>query len=206
VERVRFASTQQIRLALADSLDGPFRCIDDKPILDKTHDPQHWDCDSPVGVNNPALLQHPNGQFWLYYKAAGADGIRRMGLAIADRIEGPYRRNGTGPVVGFDGPIEDEYVFIENGKFHMICTDNHGRFMRQGGLHLDSEDGIHWPVCKQGYQPGHYYGIPDWYGYLGRPQILLRDGHPAYLFVAQHGGKFGRSTGAVLRCEPAKRR
>jgi hypothetical protein len=155
-----------------------------------------------VGVNNPALLQHPNGQFWLYYKAMGADGVRRMGLAIADRIEGPYRRYGAKPVVGFDGPIEDEYVFVEDGKFNMICTDNHGRFMENGGLHLVSDDGIHWPVCKQAYQPGHYYNMPDWYGYLGRPQVLMRDGHPAYLFVAQHGGEYGRSTGTVFRCNP----
>jgi len=73
-----------------------------------------------------------------------------------------------------DGPDSRTHVSLEDGKFHMICTDNHGRFMRQGGLHLISDDGIHWPICKQGYQPGHYYDMPDWYGYLGRPQILMR--------------------------------
>jgi hypothetical protein len=42
--------------------------------------------------------------------------------------------------------------------------------------------------------------VADWEGYLGRPQVLMRGGHPAYLFVAQHGGQYGRSTGTVLRC------
>ena len=38
----------------------------------------------------------------------------------------------------------------------------HGPSMRQGGLHLTSDDGIHRPICRQAYQAGHDYDKPDW--------------------------------------------
>ena len=34
---------------------------------------------------------------------------------------------------------------------------------------------------------------------LERPQVLIRDGKPEYLFLAYKGGKYGTSSGAVLK-------
>ena len=83
---------KRIGLALAKSLDGPWERVGDEPILD-VGSPEEWD---DAVVSNPSLLQHPNGEYWLYYKGWDWDtgrrfnGNRKYGLAIAKDITGPY--------------------------------------------------------------------------------------------------------------------
>ncbi|MGD8786715.1 MAG: hypothetical protein PVJ60_04760, partial [Phycisphaerales bacterium] len=101
--------------------------------------------------------------------------------------------------------IEDAYVFIENGKFKMIARDM-GIFNHEVGLYLESEDGIKWSKPKIAYYPVRKYvkepPAPSYlrkYGRLERPQILMRNGKPAYLFNASQGGRFMNSSAFVFK-------
>ena len=83
-------------------------------ILSPPEDPLIWSHGSLVGVNNPALLAHPDGRFFLYYKAMQEGDVRRMGVAIADKLEGPYifQKNF---LTSNSEEIEDGYAIAEKG-------------------------------------------------------------------------------------------
>lgn len=199
------AATQRVGLAMADSLDGPFERVSKGPVFDTSPDRNQWDS---YLVTNPALLQHPNGEFWLYYKAWDRynDGFRKMGLAKATRIEGPYKRFGKNPVVDFSKDrkqVEDAYVWRSGGRYYMLMADNMGGVVKQhGGLLMESADGERWGKPSLGYDTSDVYfgGKRERFE---RPQLLLRNGRPAYLFLALRGGKYNTSSGAVLRVRPA---
>ena len=192
------ASAQRIGLAVADSPEGPWtRISDEAPLLDISPDESQWDS---YLTTNPALLQHPNGQLWLYYKAWDRynDGLRKMGLAVAEQLEGPYLRHEGNPIVDFsaiDAQVEDAYVWFENGGFHMLMRDM-GVIHPHVGLYLCSEDGIHWSEPQLGYDksPVYFGGNVERFE---RPQILMKGGKADYLFCALMNAD--SSTGAVLK-------
>ncbi|HET9571530.1 MAG TPA: hypothetical protein VFP20_09020 [Bacteroidales bacterium] len=74
------------------------------------------------------------------------------------------------------------------------------------GLYFDSKDGIHWGKPKIGW-----YGLNSYiqepaptaklsrYGRLERPQLLIKNGKPAYLFNAAQGGTYGTASGFVFK-------
>ncbi len=194
------ATTQRIGLAMADSLNGEWmRVSDDKPILDTSPNPADWDS---YLTTNPALLQNGDGKYWLYYKAWDRlnDNMRKMGLAIADRVEGPYQKYPGNPIISFasiKSQVEDAYAFFCNGKYYMIMRDM-GVINSRVGLIMESNDGVHWSAPQLGYGDSSLYfgGQPE---RMERPQVLMRDGKPAYLFLAISGGKYKTSSGAVLK-------
>jgi hypothetical protein len=193
--------TQRIGLALADSLYGPWNRVGNGPLLDVSENKGMWDS---YITANPALLQHQDGQFWLYYKAWDRynDNMRKMGVAIAKQIEGPYIKHPANPLVDFScipAEAEDAYVFEENGKYHMLMRDM-GGFSKRGGIYLESEDGVQWSQPSIGYYPSHYYFDEPEYRFE-RPQVLMRNGAPAYLFLALMGWNGHRSSGAVLQIQ-----
>lgn len=194
--------TQRTGLAVADSLDGPWiRIGDEAPILDVTPDPRAWD--SYIAVN-PAYLRHPDGEHWLYYKCWDRhhDGFRKMGLAVAERVEGPYRKRPENPLVSYADQrkhVEDAYVFLEDGRFTMVMADDGGGVVKNhGGVLVHSDDGIHWGDPELAYETSDVYFGGEVQRFE-RPQVLMRDGHPAYLYLALMGGRYGTSSGAVLR-------
>jgi hypothetical protein len=134
--------TQRIGLATATSLNGPWRRRD-QPILAPSPDPAHWTHQSRCGVNNPAVVRVPDGRFFLYFKA-GPRSTRKsvMGLAIARRLEGPYRLQPE-PVTANQQTIEDGYAFLgRDGWVHLVTTDNHGILERGGGQQWKSTDAL----------------------------------------------------------------
>jgi len=148
-------------------------------------------------VNNPALLAHPGGGFFLYFKSHES----RMGVAVAERIDGPWVQLPF-PVTDNERPVEDGYAFVLDDRICLLTTDNHGIIERGGGLLWRSDDGIKFDSePEHGFHPlkVHLKGkIPPearfHYGRetkFERPQILMRDGHPAYLYApsgtALHG-------------------
>lgn len=212
----RKTDTKRIALATADSLYGPWK-RPDKPLLE-TGGEDAWDnhCTS-----NPAFVRHPNGQYWLYYKSWNSSdyynskhptvrGNRKYGLAIADKLEGPYIKYKGNPVIDFSGrgenrQIEDAFVYYEDGKFKMISRDM-GIFSHSVGLYLESEDGIHWSEPKIAFLELENYiketpppKIPRKYGRFERPQLLIRDNKPAYMFNATRGGKYLTATAALFK-------
>ena len=214
-------NTKRIGLATADSLLGPWK-RPDKPLLE-AGESDAWDdhCTS-----NPSFLKHPSGQYWLYYKSwntreyehtlnPAIRGNRKYGLAIADKLEGPYIKYSHNPIIdysklGNNRQLEDGNVYIENGRFYMIARDM-GRFDHEVGIILESEDGIKWSEPKISYFGySHYLKQPPAppnlkkYGRFERPQILMQNGKPTHLFVATQGGKYMSASAFVFEVKPLK--
>ena len=206
--------TKRIGLAVAGSLDGPWKRVSDKAPLLEAGPSGAWD---DMATTNPAFLQQPDGKFWLYYKSWNiADhvanrGVRKYGLAVADRLEGRYVKNDANPIIDLTkyGPLiqcEDAYIWrdVDDHRFKMIMRDM-SFFGEEYGLLFESNDGIHWPKPLIGYKPAINYFKPTQSsigrnGRIERPQLLLDEaGRPAYLFGAMAGGRFGTSTAVVLK-------
>jgi alpha-L-fucosidase len=183
-----FPASQRIGMVLADSLDGPWKKVGtDGLLLSPAKDPDSWSHDSQVGVNNPALLQHPDGRFFLYYKAMRKGDVRRMGVAVASQLEGPYLHHPE-PLTSNSGTIEDGYVFCEDDKVFLLTTDAQDG----GGLLWASDDGIQFGQPSAGFSKMSDYlpaeevaAAPNYYGRkFERPQVLIQDGHPTHLYVS----------------------
>lgn len=188
-ERPLHPANQCIGLAVSESLNGPWNRVgNDGLILAPPNNPKYWNYKALNGVNNPAFLQHPNGGFFLYFKSEGG----RMGVAIAENSEGPYVQLPF-PVTQNNQAVEDGYAFVLNGKIWLLTTDNHGLIEKGGGILWKSEDGIHFTQKEQGFLP-----LPEYVPHLNlkkakriyggmikleRPQVLLLEGKPAYLYA-----------------------
>ncbi len=195
-KKARVAS-QRIGMMMADHPAGPWTKLGkDGLVLSPPEDPEVWSYQSTVGVNNPALLVHPDGRFFLYYKAMKPGDVRRMGLAIAENIEGPYVFQQEA-LTSNETEIEDGYAFCENDKLYLLTTHN-----RAGTGYLwESTNGLDFGEPIVGYDTmASYLGedLVDAAKVLRgqkfeRPQVLLQDGHPSYLYLASganwKGGK-----------------
>ncbi len=211
-------NTKRIGLATADSLDGPW-IRPDKPLLEVGSDGS-WDDHC---TTNPAFLKHPNGEYWLYYKSWNTKeyeetkppairGNRKYGLAISKQLEGPYLRYEGNPIIDFSGyggnrQVEDAYIYYEKKRFRMIMRDM-GFFNHEVGLYFESKDGLHWSKPKIAYYGAEaYFKQPPApahltrYGRFERPQLLMKNGKPAYLFTATQGGSSMTSSGYVFKLE-----
>lgn len=205
--------TKSIGMALSDSLNGPW-IKHPVPLISRSNS-EAWD---DYFVSNPAFLQHPNGQFWLYYKACDRKswetigGIRKYGLAIADNLTGPYVKYNQKPLIdlsrtGEKVQIEDAYVFIENGKFKMVARDV-GYFDHFGGIYFESGNGVDWSKPQIAFHGADYYNVHDnKHEYLKRrnglerPQLLIQNQKPTHLFTATQGGKYNLSSGFVFKID-----
>ena len=209
-------NTKRIGLATADSLNGPWT-RPDKPLLEAGPDGA-WDDHC---TTNPSFIKHPNGQYWLYYKSWNSNeyynskdpvikGNRKYGLAIADKLEGPYVRYSGNPVIdysqkGGNPQFEDAFAWLEKGKFKMLARDM-GVYNQEVGLYIESKDGLKWDEPLVAFKPlREYVQQPPApanlkrYGRLERPQILFIKGKPAYLFTASQGGKYMTSSSFIFK-------
>lgn len=199
---------QRIGMLLSDNLNGPWKEIPNgnEPLLSPPNNNTLWCYDSGCGVNNPSLLKHPDGRYFLYFKAMTGPrptGRVKMGLAIANKIEGPYIIQ-PNSITANDRVIEDGYAFMYNGKFALLTTDNHGIIEEGGGILWTSEDGIHFNDYEKGFhrinrytdidmkQVAVHYGPQNSeYAKFERPQILLKNGKPQYLYAPSGINIFG---------------
>jgi hypothetical protein len=193
-------SNQCIGMAVSDSPSGPWKRVGkDGKVLAPPVEEKYWNHEAGNGVNNPALLQHPGGGFFLYFKSEDA----KMGLAIATDLEGPYVQLPF-PITANEQRIEDGYAFMYNGQYALLTTDNHGIIEAGGGLLWTSEDGIHFSDFEQGFRRINEYTEVDMtkvavhygpegrsYAKLERPQLLLLDGKPAYLYAPSGTNIYG---------------
>ena len=193
-------SNQCIGMAVSESPYGPWKRVGkDGKILTTPKNEKYWNHNAGNGVNNPALLQHPDGGFFLYFKSAEA----KMGLAVAEQAEGPYVQLPF-PVTTNEKRIEDGFAFLYEGKIALLTTDNHGIIEEGGGLLWTSSDGIHFNDYQQGFKRINQYTDIDMtmvavhYGPAGRsyakferPQVLLIEGKPSYLYVPSGTNIYG---------------
>ncbi len=193
-------SNQYICLSVSSSLYGPWEKVGDNgKILTPPTNPDYWNYKASNGVNNPAFLQHPDGGYFLYFKSEKA----RMGLAVAENLEGPYVQLPF-PVTVNNRNIEDGYAFMYKGKFALLTTDNHGIIESGGGILWTSEDGIHFDTYEKGFHRINDYTNVDMkkvavhygtknrkYAKFERPQVLLKEGKPWYLYVPSGTNIYG---------------
>ncbi len=197
-------SNQYICLSVSKNLYGPWKKAgDDGVVLTTPKNPDYWNYNASNGVNNPAFLQHPNGGYFLYFKSENA----RMGLAVAESLEGPYIQMPF-PVTANDRNIEDGYAFLYKDQFALLTTDNYGIIEAGGGILWTSEDGIKFEEYEKGlhriadYNNGtdytnalkpriHYGPASQQFAKPERPQILLIDGEPGYLYVGSGHNIYG---------------
>jgi len=212
-------ANQRIGMAISDMLYGPWKKVGkDGMILAPPVDRGHYNCKAGNGVVNPAFLQHPDGRLFLYFKSNDTRKNQRwhsrMGLATAEKIEGPYVQL-PDPITGNDQSIEDGYAFAMDEKVYLLTTDNHGILKRGGGLLWESEDGVRFEnrpalgfgLLKDYIAPGKRSGAKTHYGAGGkfeRPQVLMIGKEPAYLYLASGTNIEGRSgtISYVLRVKP----
>lgn len=209
--------TKRVGMAMSDSLYGPWeRC--DEPLILPDPDPNAW---NSVCSSNPAFLKHPNGEYWLYYKSWRVadwqkdqdtndwrNSNRQYGLTISKALKGPYIKQGDDALINLrekvqDAQSEDAYIWIEDGTFKMIMRDM-GFWNHEYGLIFESDDGLNWGEPKIAFWDAfRYFDEPStgaWgEGRFERPQVLMKDGKPDYLFAAYRGGKYGTSTGVVMK-------
>ncbi len=207
--------TKRIGLATATSLNGPWT-RSDKPILKVGKEGEWDDC----CTTNPAVVFLPNGKCYLYYKSWNINnyksekgpvrGNRKYGLAVAKKTDNKFKRYKGNPIIDFslqgeNRQVEDAYVFIENGEFKMLMRDM-GYFNHDVGLIFTSKDGLNWSEPQIAwFEAEAYVNEPPAprhlkrYGRFERPQLLFKNGKPAYLFNAMQGGKYATSTGFVFK-------
>ncbi|GIW90631.1 MAG: hypothetical protein KatS3mg109_1063 [Pirellulaceae bacterium] len=91
------SSPTAIGVAVATSPDGPWRKLPDNPILRPGGQPEEFDS---MRVDDACAVVR-DGRFWLYYKGrqrGRSPGQTHMGLAVAEKPEGPYIKNPAGPL------------------------------------------------------------------------------------------------------------
>ncbi|WP_372809011.1 glycoside hydrolase family protein [Pontiella sp.] len=198
-------ATQRIIMYVADDLNDAWKpaagAEQDGTILRKSAEPTDWNHTAKLGVSNPSLIKF-NGKYMLYIKAVLPNGGGyTYGVAVSDSLEGPYKNH---PKKVTRGGIEDAYAFTMDGTVYLLSRNfghikggSHG-----GGLLWTSADGFWFPKddVELSFEPlSHYVGtkeleagtkyrppakVKDYSGRLERPQILMKDGEPAYVYMA----------------------
>ncbi len=207
--------TKRIGLAKSHSLNGPWIRAD-KPVVDVGEDGSWDDC----CTTNPAVVFAISGECYLYYKSwnktvyqsekGSIRGNRKYGLAIAKDLNSPFKKYNENPIIDLSlvdakMQVEDAYVFIEDGEYKMLMRDM-GFYNHKVGLIFTSKDGIDWSQPKIAWFEAKVYvqekPAPEHlkrYGRFERPQVLMKNGKPAYLFTAMQGGKYETSSGFVFK-------
>jgi hypothetical protein len=209
-------NTKRIGLAVADSLNGPWQ-RPDKPLLEAGPEGA-WDDHC---TTNPAFIKQSNGQYWLYYKSWNTKdyetstdplikGNRKYGLAIADKLDGPYVKYPGNPVIDFsykgnNCQFEDAFVWKEKGRLKMIARDM-GFFNHEDGIIMKSKHGFKWELPEIAYYSADKYiqqspapAHLKKYGRFERPQLLFLKGKPAYLFTTSQGGKYMTASSFIFK-------
>lgn len=195
-------ASKRIGLAVADSILGPWKRMK-KPILDTR--PEFFDS---FLTSNPAPCVNEDGSVLLIYKTrsyVGNTHTKHMmfGVAKADRYDSEYRQVLDEPLFSeYDlnddsVNVEDPFVWKANNRYHMIAKDMNGSICgeRHAGIYADSVDGIKWTLHKgmQSYSRKVKWddGITREMGCLERPNILFKDGKPAFMYFATADGSGG---------------
>jgi len=192
-------SLQSIGMATAKSLDGPWTENKDNPIIRPTPGTPN-----SAHASNPSFVVDRDGKYRIYYKSmTKGSKFREISVAIADKIDGPYVDSPENPLISFkemERDIEDPYAFFYRDSYYLIVEDrmdvasvlsgNPSTDAKPGGnrpgLIFKSADGIKWERPEYSYNTDAHYFNKE-LSRTERPHILWKDGHPEYLFVANHG-------------------
>jgi hypothetical protein len=185
--------TQRVGVAVADHPAGPWKRMD-SPLIDLSEKglDSNFSC-------NPAVTQTPQGNFLMAYKCgAGTDKKGKVYHTTAKA------RSPLGPFIKADKkvfdmessrfPTEDPFIWHQNGRYYAVLKDMHGAFSSAGRslIQFESRDGHEWepskPVLISKTTILWSDGKNEKVERLERPQIWLKDGQPAMLFLAVKEG------------------
>ncbi len=147
-----------IGLAVADAPGGPWKKVSRRAVLATTRDPERFDS---YRVDDACLLVR-GGKVWMYYKGRQwrrTPGQTKMGVAVADRPEGPFRRLHDGRPVQDSGHEVLVWPHGEGVMSLVSATGPHGRTLQL------ADDGVHFRVV--GRLPRSYPRAPG----LFRPDL-----------------------------------
>jgi len=200
---------ERIMMYVADDLNVEWRAAEgaesDGTMLRRPDDPSIWCHNSVRGVSNPSLIKH-NGQYLLYFKAAIPNPEKEpgffnrefgYGVAASKTLEGPYRFHPE-RLTSEEIELEDVYAFTYDDRVYLISRDMGASLGdKEGGLLWVSNDGFTFPKEKttrafeslatyldDGALDGAALYRGSGKGQLERPQLLIEDGEPTYLYVA----------------------
>ncbi|YCM42495.1 family 43 glycosylhydrolase [Verrucomicrobiaceae bacterium 227] len=166
----------KIGIAVSDSPDGPWEKLASNPALSNSADPKQFDSH----LVDDACLIVRDGKYWFYYKGrqlGKSPGETQMGLAIADKPEGPYVRVEENPVI----PGNHEVLVWPQGKgvAAMIGTTGPKEIRRSlmfsgdGKSFTKTHDVVSSPFAPGGYRPEAFTGSDagkrlEWGVHIGR--------------------------------------
>ncbi|CAD77969.1 MAG TPA: xylosidase [Rhodopirellula baltica] len=158
-----FQPDSKIGIAVSDSPDGPWERLATNPAL--SNSPNAADFDSHL-VDDACLIVR-EGKIWFYYKGrqlGKGPGQTQMGLAIADKPEGPYVRHESNPVI----PGNHEVLVWPQGKGVAAMIGTTGPKAITNSI-LYAEDGIH-------FTKTHNVKNGPWAGGAFRPEAFTQSG------------------------------
>lgn len=173
---------ERIGLATSKSPFGPWTRLD-KPILDVR--PDSWE---QYLVSNAAPVVLKDGRVLLYYKGVEKLRVHAIGLAIAERFDGQYKRVSDRPLNMGIG-AEDPFIWIENGKYKALMLDHERRYSPDKEIfYATSDDGLKWKVPENAIAVSRRVlwadGTTRKMNSAERPHVLLENGQPTYVFLA----------------------
>lgn len=192
---------KRIGVAVADDINGEFVRLD-APLLEP-RDCRYWDC---TITTNPSVVILPDGKTYMIYKSRrSVCHPLQLGVAVADRPDGEFRRLSDEPILSLDGReyrVEDPFLWYDEKrkKFCLIAKDDcrneaNGITGQWGsGFYAESDDCIHFEIAPH---PMVYARELHWkdgrvtlQGNLERPSVLFdENGTPTHLFCATGDGK-----------------
>lgn len=192
---------KRIGVAVADSIYGEFVRMD-QPALEP-RDCSHWDC---TVTTNPSVAILPDGKTYMVYKSRRGVGEPLMlGIAVANKPDGPFQRLTDDPILHFEDPdlhVEDPFLWYdaERKKFCLIAKDDskNGSYGITGewgsGFYAESDDCVHFQIPEASKI---YSRTVNWQdgrqtrqGNMERPWLLFDEsGKPEYLFCASGAGE-----------------
>ncbi len=146
-DAIRLWNTKRIGLAISDKVDGEY-IRSDKPLFE----PRKYPCWDSTITTNPSVLIKKNGETVMLYKSALYEGDERtkplkVGVAIADKPEGPFKRLCDHPILDSDDDsfsIEDPFIWWdeEKKKYCVVMKDCIGNIARYYGnlFYAESDD------------------------------------------------------------------
>ncbi|TXE13901.1 family 43 glycosylhydrolase [Seonamhaeicola algicola] len=204
-----YRNNQRIGVAWSDNPEGPWNRLN-KPVITVDEDSNAPDA---LMVSNPAINIGPDGKMFAVYKVVGKNkdwkpidmssndtwkvskGSRVRYLASsADNPLGPFKKHEE-PIFELKGEeethmiAEDPYVWSQDGKYYALVTDIKGSFTGDSGAIalMESDNGQDWVQSKHPMVvPSKILkedGTRTEYK-IERPQLLIEDGKPTFLFGA----------------------
>ena len=144
----------KIGIAVSDAPDGPWEKLASNPALRNSDDPKQFDSH----LVDDACLIVRDGKYWFYYKGrqlGKSPAQTQMGLAVAEKPEGPYVKHEGNPVI----PGNHEVMVWPQGTgvASMIGTTGPKSIKRSW---MYSEDGLTFEkthdVVNSPFAPGGY--------------------------------------------------